>query len=359
MTLIELIENTIDSLREQNGLGEHSGTHNLPEMWLKAMQGASVSINDFQLALGALKASKAQTVTSDMIISEVKKEKSQLKEAVTNSFRGWVAQFPSQMGRDGDKVAQKIFLWVSELATHGISAKEYLELKEILAKDAKFVVKPPEISDFLQIRKQNNIYEEYSNTAEGASIVDATKRLSRTFDHRYHNRWTKPDIAEANERLETWIKHFNMFNLTAESIDKAVEMTTMMSEFNRFAPSLQDFTIICKLAMCGEDIPGPHDAYLIASGLVRNKVPHKLITYAANQIGAFELRNGKINKDAFIAVYQNAILEYSASGEIPLVTAQALAQETTEIDESGPVDACELVSVIDKLLEEVENEQYF
>lgn len=291
------------------------------------------------------------------IIDAVKKDRASLKEAITETYKAWVNQYPGHMGSDGQKIATQIMGWISDLSTNAVTAKEFLEIKEVLAKDAQFVSRPPSIQDFLNIKKRNAIFDSYSNSNTGSEIVEATKRLSKTFDYRYSNRWSRPDIGEANERLEAWIKHFMLFGITAEAIDKASELAAKMSDFNKFPPSLQDFTLVCKMAICGEDIPGPQEAFLIASGLVRNKVAHPLVTYAASQVGEYELRNGKINKEAFISVYQNAILEYAASGEIPHSSQRV---EVIDVpDESGTMDKAKLVNLIDNLLEEAENEQYY
>jgi hypothetical protein len=361
MDFLTLIRSTLESLGETQQAKALDTEETLNEeatAWLTAFQAATVSIKDFEYAISVLKKSKTKTISSDAIIIEVKKERGLIKEYVTQSFKGWTAQFPAVFGKDVEKITQKIMLWISEMAIQGVSSKEYLEIREQLAKDSKFVTKPPEIEDFFNVRKQFQIFEEYSGSEQGTSIVDATKRLSKTFDHRYSFRWSKVDMNESNDRIEAWIKHFNMFNLTAESIDKAVEMAGKMSDFNKFPPSMQDFTVICKLAMCGDDIPGPHEAYLIASGLVRNKVAHPLITYAASQVGEYELRNGKINKDAFISVYQNAILDYSASGELPIVSKQI--ETASEVDNTGPASKDHIVNLIDQLLEEVnDDEQYY
>lgn len=324
---------------------------------LEKCKAHSISASELNRVYGDLIARGVKPDNHLQVIDAVKKDRAALKDAITETYKAWVNQYPGHIGNDGQKIATQILGWISELSTNAVTAKEFLEIKETLAKDAQFVSRPPSIQDFLNIKKRNSIFDNYSTSNSGSEVVEATKRLSKTFDFRYSNRWSKPDIGEANERLEAWIKHFMLFGITGEAIDKASELAAKMSDFNKFPPSLQDFTLVCKMAICGEDIPGPQEAFLIASGLVRNKTSHPLVTYAASQVGEYELRNGKINKDAFISVYQDAILEYAASGEIPRSSQRIEIVDTP--DESGVMDKVKLVNLIDNLLEESENEQYY
>lgn len=317
----------------------------------------SISGSELMRVFKANKSEICKEPNAEKIIEKITKDRQLLKETIKETFRGWISQYTGQFGQDSAAIANNIAIWISDANANGFSNAEFCEIKDILAKDAQFVSKAPKFSDFLSIRKRQDIFKTYGDSEKGNDLVEATKRMSKTFDFRYSHRWTKPDLSESNERIEAWIKHFILFNISAESVDKACEMAAKMSDFNKFPPSIQDFTLVCKMAMCDENIPGPHEAFLIASGLVRNKEKHPLVTYAAIKAGEYELRNGKINREAFINVYQNAIFEYAASGEVPAI--QKSVNDNEVIEDSNEMPKDKLLNIIDNLLVESEYEQYY
>lgn len=270
---------------------------------------------------------------------------SDIQTLVKDTIKEHCARFPQIMGKDTQAIMAGIHSWIEELLKANVSAEDFLEIKETLAKDARFVSKPPKIEDFLAIKKQNKVLEEIGTDDSSRKLIAACKVMSKKFGEIYGFRWIKPSLEDANDRLETWIKHLALFNISAESLDPACIWISKQSDYNRFPPTLNDFTLACRMAMCGETLPSPQEAYLMACGLSKKEL-HPLVVWAQNEIGAYELRTSKAAlRETFIAVYQNAIMEYAITRVLPDMPSKS-AQENKSIDTSGIISRSAMMDII-------------
>lgn len=272
----------------------------------------------------------------------------ELQVLVKDTIKEQCSRFPSIMGKNPEVIMALIHSWIEELLKANVTANEFVEITEQLAKDSRFVSKPPKIEDYLSVKRQSKILEEIGRDDTSRELVTACKQMSKRFGEIYGPRWNKPSLEDYNERLETWIKHLALFNISADSIEPACLWISKQSDYNRFPPTLNDFTLACRMSMCGETLPSPQEAYLMACGLSKKEL-HPLVTWAQNQIGAFELRTSKAAlRETFIAVYQNAIMEYAISKVLP-ESPMIQMPEQIEEDNSSIISKSAMLEIINRL----------
>ncbi|MFK4132136.1 hypothetical protein ACI2KR_07535 [Pseudomonas luteola] len=273
-----------------------------------------------------------------------------IKALVTHIFKENIERFPQQMGTDPTKTAQAIMSWISELSAKGVDEAELREIKEILDADTRFANKPAELSDFLSVKKLLDSVKDLAIDENSLKMVQECQKLHRQFEHRYGARWKTKTLEESTERIILWIKELLLFNVDPSTISKAFDWTCTKSDFNRFAPTSQDFILACKMTGLGDDVPSPQEAYLMVSGLTKRKT-HQLVEHTLPMIKSYEARNGKtITKELFVSIYQDLLFDYAALGYIPERSNPEVKIERSN-DDNEIVDKESLLKLIDNFLD--------
>lgn len=274
-----------------------------------------------------------------------------LIQIVTSIFKDNLLKFPGQMPTDNAKLAAEIKKWESEFTLKNVTPAALREIRIIIEKDSRFVSKPAEISDYFAVKLLMDTISELGNDDRTIQLIDEVKKINTLFDHRYGFRWKLKTLKEETERLCVWIKDLKLYNVDPGYLEAAGTWLGTKSDYNRYAPTVQEFVLACRMAMIGENVPSPLEAYLIVTGSSKRK-SHPLVDWTMSQVKNFESKNNKaIPKDTYMAIYQDALYEFGTTGEIPKTQKQT--SNSHAIDKSDIMEKESLLILIQNLKLEI------
>jgi hypothetical protein len=272
-----------------------------------------------------------------------------LIELITQIFKENLQKFPSHMGKDNASLAADIKKWNSEFTLKGIDAQKLSEVHEQIEKDSRFVAKPAELDDYLAIKNLLDLIDELGTDDNSRNLIVEMRKINNLFGHRYGFKWKMKALQDDIERLKIWISDLKLYNIDASSVEKAGTWIGTKSDYNRYAPTVQDFVLACRMAMIGQDVPSPKEAYLIITGLTKRK-SHPLVDWTVTQVKVYEQKHNKaIPQEVYLTIYQDALYEYGATGEIPKPKTQIDSEQVE--DKSDIIGKDDLLAIIQKIKE--------
>jgi hypothetical protein len=274
-----------------------------------------------------------------------------LIDIITSIFKENMEKFPGQMGKDNAAIASEIKRWHSELSLKNVSADQLSLIHDLVAKDARFVTKPAELSDYFAVKLLLDIIDDIGSDDITKSLIEEVKKLDVLFSHRYGYKWKSKSLEQDIERLTVWIKELKLNNVDPSSIEAAAKWVGTKSDYNRYAPTVQDFVLACRMAMIGEDVPSPKEAYMIIMGMTKRK-SHPLVDWTLSQVKVYESKHSKaIPQEIYLTLYQDALYEFGATGEIP--TTKIHIESDLPEDKSDTIGKEDLLNIIKKIQQEI------